>query len=70
MVVPNGYKMKWHNMGDGAVQIRLCVAVLDHAYLCQAYVKDNATTEHREAAKFMARIKSIKDGRYYHRGTL
>ncbi len=31
----HGFKMKWHNIGAGAVQLRLCVALLDDsAFLC------------------------------------
>ncbi len=70
IVVPGGYKMKWRNMGDGGVQIRLHVAVLDHMYLCQSYIKNNESTDYREAAKLEFRIKQIKNGQYAYRGKL
>jgi hypothetical protein len=39
--VSSGFKMKWHNMGNGCVQIRLCVTCFQgRVFLCQAYVKD------------------------------
>ena len=38
--IPNGYKMKWHNMGNGRNQLRLTVAIMnERAYLCHAYLK-------------------------------
>ena len=37
--IPNRYKMKWHQVGNGRVQLRLPVGLLSHAYLCEAYVK-------------------------------
>lgn len=41
-VLPNGYKMKWHQCGPGLVQIRLPVmAGHQEAFLCEAYVKAN-----------------------------
>lgn len=39
--VADGFKMKWHNMGPGRIQLRLCVGLLrGSAYLCRAYIKD------------------------------
>ena len=36
----HGFKMKWHNIGDGKVQLRLAVAIIQKkAVLCQGYVK-------------------------------
>lgn len=42
IVLPNGYKMKWHQCGPGLLQIRLPVmAGNQEAFLCEAYVKDS-----------------------------
>ena len=49
--VPDGYKMKWHNIGPGKNQLRLAVALINgNAYLCQAYVKNNAWVNPTNAA--------------------
>lgn len=69
-VIHDGYKMKWHNLGHGKVQLRLCVAMLGDAYLCQAYVKDSAAVDQREMAKLGVRINLIKNGQYQYRGRL
>jgi hypothetical protein len=70
-VVPDGFKMKWHNLGSGRVQLRLCVAILGNvAYLCQAFVKSNDSQDKREAAKLDMRIFHIRAGRFDFRGKL
>lgn len=69
--IQHGYKMKWHNLGPGAVQLRLSVAVIgDTAYLCRAWVKDSPATDKREAAKLKHHINAIVSGRYATRGEL
>jgi hypothetical protein len=69
--VPDGYKMKWHNMGPGKVQLRLCVALLgSDAFLCQAYVKQSDPQDKREAAKLKTHIQNIRLGNYTKRGVL
>src|SRR2546421_13050496 len=62
VAVPGGFKMKWHNLGPGHVQLRLCVAMLDKAYLCQAFVKTDDAKDKREAANLEIRIASIRKG--------
>lgn len=63
--VPNGYKLKWRQIGPGRVQLRVCVAILDDlAYLCQGYVKGSQAKDHREAAKLNDRITQIIAGNY------
>lgn len=70
-VIRHGYKMKWHNLGSGRVQLRLLVVLLDNtAYLCNAYVKDSDKKDEREMAKLKNKIKLIQDGRYISRGWL
>ncbi len=69
--VPQGYKMKWHNLGNGNVQLRLCVGLVEgSAYLCHAYVKTSAELDRREAAKLKMRISLIHAGTYQSRGEL
>ena len=51
-IIPSGYKMKWHQVGNGCVQLRLPVAILNNAYICQGYVKRDEKTEKRMLAKF------------------
>lgn len=66
-----GYKMKWHNIGNGKVQLRLAVVVYNSkAFLCQGYVKANEATDKREMAKLKNRINDIANGAYYYRGLL
>jgi hypothetical protein len=58
-VLSNGFKMKWHNVGSGRVQLRLCVVIAgQEAFLCQAYEKD-AKTEARQMAVLRGRIPDV-----------
>jgi hypothetical protein len=69
--VPNGFKMKWHDMGDGKVQLRLCVTWFQgRIFLCHAYVKDSTATDQREIAKFLGRVDLIQKSRHTERGLL
>jgi hypothetical protein len=70
-VVPDGYEMKWHNVGPGRVQLRACVAILgDVAYVCQAFVKTSAALDLMNGAKLRSRIELLKRGRANLRGEL
>lgn len=70
-IIRGGYKMKWHNMGPGRVQLRLLVVMAENiAYLCNAYVKENEKKDFREMAKLKIRIQQINEGRYIFRGRL
>jgi hypothetical protein len=71
--VSSGFKVKWHNMGNGCacVQIRLCVTCFQGSvFLCQAYVKDSKATDQREIAKFRGRVDLIQQHRHIERGIL
>ena len=69
--IPHGYKMKWHNIGSGHVQLRLAVAhVGNNAFLCQAYVKSDEKTDRREMAKFKIHLRDIFLNQYVYRGNL
>jgi hypothetical protein len=73
-----GYKMKWHNLGPGKVQLRLCVVILEtvfeklkarRAFLCNSFVK-NDMSEAREMARLKMKIQKIEDGTFKYRGKL
>jgi hypothetical protein len=70
-IVSDGYKMKWHNLGPGKSQLRLCVAILsDVAYVCQAFVKSSGSVDLAQGAKLRSRIELLKRGRANLRGEL
>lgn len=51
--ISNGFKMKWHNLGSGQIQLRLCVAMVSsQAILCQGYVKHNEKEDKLQIAIF------------------
>lgn len=69
--VAGGFKMKWHNLGPGCVQLRLLVAMKDdEALLCTAYVKDSDRTDRRQMALFSYRTSQIHSGHYTRRGQI
>lgn len=69
--VPDGFKMKWHNLGPRNVQLRLFVALLDgDAFLCRAYVKTGDAQDKRMAAILKHHILLIRQGRLDERGEL
>lgn len=71
VVLPNGYKMKWHQLGSGQIQLRLPVmGSTATAFLCEAYVKKNAAFEKRKMARFKTHMNLISLGRYVYRGDL
>ena len=69
--IASGFKMKWHNIGNGSVQLRLCVALVGgDAYLCHAYVKTSPQQDRRKAALLKNRVQLIQQGTYDLRGEL
>jgi len=68
--IAGGYKMKWHQMGSGRIQLRLSVGIFTDAFLCEAYVKNNDKEEKRKLAKFKARLQKIREGNYTENGRL
>ena len=69
--VPDGWKMKWHNFGNGNVQLRLCVGLVGaDAYLCHAYVKTSAAQDKRMAGSLKDKIDLIRAQRHDERGEL
>lgn len=72
-VYPDGYKMKWHQMGTGLVQLRLPVmlsAQAREAYLCEAYAKSTPAAEKRNLARFKTHMNLIAQGTFTKRGKL
>jgi len=69
-VMSGGFKMKWHQIGNGRVQLRLPVAVLGQAFLCAGYVKSNDKVDKRMLAKFKTHIQLIKQSRYIQCGVM
>ncbi len=70
VVVSQGFKMKWHNVGNGKIQLRLAVANFSDFFLCQAYVKENSSLDRREIAKLKTRIQLIAQGKFIACGRL
>ncbi len=68
--IADGYKMKWHNMGNGKVNIRLPVAMFAEAVLCEAYVKNDTKKEKRRLARFKTHVQLVRLGRHTTRGRL
>ncbi len=68
--IKDGYKMKWHQIGNGKVQLRLTVGIFDDAFLCEAYVKRDESYERRKLAKFNTRLELIRRGTYAENGRL
>lgn len=65
-----GFKMKWHNLGDKKVQLRLPVGIMSKAFLLSAYVKTDPKTEARQLAKFKTRLELIRRDQYTECGRL
>lgn len=60
---PGGYKMKWHNLGPGQIQLRLPVMAGQRAaFLCEAYVKASAAVDQRKIARFKTHMNIISQG--------
>lgn len=69
--IPCGYKMKWHNMGNGKNEMRLTIAIVSEvAYLCHAYLKTSETQDKRFSARLKNRIADIQADIFVVRGYL
>lgn len=68
--IDDGYKLKWHQIGHGKVQLRLTVGIFSDAFLCEAYVKKDEKYEKRKAAIFKTRLELIRRGTYPENGRL
>ena len=68
--IPDGFKMKWHNVGNGKIQLRLPVGIFSEALLCEAYAKGNPKEERRKLARFKTHLELIRRGQYTECGRL
>ena len=68
--IPDGYKMKWHQVGNGKVQMRLPVGMMNETYLCEAYVKADPKKEKRRLEKFRTHLELIRQNRHTQCGRL
>lgn len=69
--ISGGFKMKWRQVGNGKVQLRLPVALIGtNAYLCGAYVKENAAKETKALIRFEQHVDLIKKRKHTERGRL
>jgi hypothetical protein len=68
--IPDGFKMKWHQIGPGNVQLRLPVGLFQEAYLCEASVKTDPKKEKRMMAKFKTHLELIRRNQYTECGRL
>ena len=69
-LISDGFKMKWHQVGPGRVQLRLPIGLIGQAYLCGAYVKDDPKAERRRLAKFKTHLTLIREGNFHVYGRL
>ena len=74
-VLHGGYKMKWHQLGPGKVQLRLPVmtgvrSASAAAFLCAAYVKSSDAVDRRKMGVFKSHMNQISLGQYAFRGSL
>lgn len=70
-VITAGYKMKWHQLGNGKVQLRLPVAVLHQlSFLSGAYVKSNDKFDKRMMCHFKTHIQLIQQNKFITRGVI
>ena len=67
--IANGFKMKWHNIGNGNVQLRLLVAILEsdlnnrleeRAFLCESYVKTGSAQDKRYMERLKIKIRRLQ----------
>ena len=68
--IQDGFKMKWDQLGNGKVELRLPVAIIGNAILCEAYVKTGSKEELRMLARFKTHVQFIRKGVITERGIL
>jgi hypothetical protein len=68
--IVDGYKMKWHHVGNGKEQLRLSVGMFNEAFLCEAYIKHDAKYEKRQLAKFKVHLQLIRQNGHIVKGRL
>lgn len=60
--IPDGFKMKWHQIGPGRVQLRTPVTIQGDAFLCEAYVKGSEKDDKRAMFRFMTHVQKVREG--------
>lgn len=68
--ISDGFKMKWHQIGAGKVQLRLPIGLFEESYLCEAYVKTDSKIEKRMMAKFKTHLELIRRRQFNECGRL
>jgi hypothetical protein len=74
--LPEGFKMKWHNLGERCIQLRLSIGLgfggilAGSSFLAHAFVKTDAKAEKRELLKLKTRLDLIRKARHIERGRL
>lgn len=68
--ISDGFKMKWHQIGSGKVQMRLPTGIFAETYLCEAYVKTDPKKEKRMMAKFKTHLELIHRKQFTNCGRL
>ena len=64
-IITDCYKMKWHQIGNGRIQLRLTVMIRgNQSFLCEAYVKEIEKTEKRKLARLKTYAELIRRGQY------
>ena len=75
-VLSAGFKMKWHNLGEHCVQLRLPVGLgfadelAGKAFLLHAYVKTDPKAEARQLEKMRTRLQLLRQRKFTERGRL
>lgn len=70
-IIKGAYKMKWHNLGPGRIQLRLLVAIYENeVWLCDAYVKSSNKIDQRFMAKMKIRMRDLANDNFILRGRL
>lgn len=62
--ITKAFKMKWHQVGNGKIQLRLGLGIFNDAILCEGYVKGSTKTEARKLARLKTHMELIAKGRY------
>ena len=63
-------KIKTFFTENGKIQLRLPIAAMESAYLCEAYVKKDEKMEKRKLAKFKTHLQLIRQGCYKQCGVI
>lgn len=68
--IPDGFKMKWHQVGPGLNQLRTPVTIQGSGYLCEAYKKIDEKCDRRAMLRFKTHIQLIRESKVHIHGRL